>query len=290
LPLAVGWALELWIGPDPAAFGGATAALVLGLALECGLLSFFMTTLQFAPLSGRSLWSLMRRTYFPVQPYRVVAAAIAAGTAHAYRTLGVAAAAGCLAILIASEPLLRTVATTQGRAKAIAELDVERSRMLGEALTVEERERERLAAYLHDEPLQLLVTAQQELDAARRGGRQRSSGRRRTSAPPCRTCAARSSMFHRCCSIRSASVCCSPRWATALPRPVRRAREHRPPGAGDRRRTRVFAGTRADHERRQALHGWELTPRVKGSRLLVRCVRIIARLSLTARISGARAV
>ena len=142
---------------------------MLGLAVVCGLISFLMATVQFAPLSRRSLWALMRRSYFPLQPYWIVAAAIAAAAAHAHRTLGVVAAAGCLAILIASELLLRTVAAAQGRAEAIAELNVERSRLLGEALTVEERERERLAAYLHDEPLQLLVAAQQELDEARRG-------------------------------------------------------------------------------------------------------------------------
>ena len=170
LPLAVGWAIELWIGPDPAALGGASiAALVLGLALVGGFVSFLMATVQFAPFSRHALWSLMRRSYLPAQPYWLVAAAIAAGAAHAHTTLGVVAAAGCLAILIASELLLRTVATAQGRAEAIAELNVERSRLLGEALTVEERERERLAAYLHDEPLQLLVAAQQELAEAGRG-------------------------------------------------------------------------------------------------------------------------
>jgi signal transduction histidine kinase len=170
LPLVLGWAIELSIGPDPAALSGTAAALlVLVASLVCGLVSFLLVTLQFAPFSPRGLWSLLRRIYLPVQPYWIVAAAIAAAAAHAQRTLGLLAMAACLAILLASELLLRAVTAAHARADAIAQLNVERSRLLGEALTVEERERQRLAAYLHDEPLQLLVAAQQELQEARAG-------------------------------------------------------------------------------------------------------------------------
>jgi two-component system NarL family sensor kinase len=55
----------------------------------------------------------------------------------------------------------------------VAELAVGRARLLGEALTAEERERVRLAGEIHDDALQELAVARLELDSARPGAVER---------------------------------------------------------------------------------------------------------------------
>ncbi|HTE60965.1 MAG TPA: ATP-binding protein [Solirubrobacteraceae bacterium] len=168
LPLLGGWLVERLIGADPAAAGELElVVVVLSTALVVSLLSFLVATLRWAPLSPRALGALLRDVFLPIEPYFLVGAALAAAAAHAYRTVDLAAMTAVLALLLASELLLRGVAVGHARAASIRELTAQRSRLLGEALTAEERERQRLAAYLHDEPLQLLLAARQDLhDAA----------------------------------------------------------------------------------------------------------------------------
>jgi signal transduction histidine kinase len=170
LPLAGGWAVERIIGADPAAAGELeVVVVVLATALVVSLLSFLVATLRWVPLSPRALWALLRDVFLPIEPYFLIGAALAAAAAHAYKTVDLAAMAAVLMLLLASELLLRGIAVGHARAASIRELTAERSRLLGAALTAEERERQRLAAYLHDEPLQLLLAARQDLHDATAG-------------------------------------------------------------------------------------------------------------------------
>jgi two-component system NarL family sensor kinase len=63
------------------------------------------------------------------------------------------------------------VAREQAREQQVAQLAIERARLLGESLTAEERERTRLAGEIHDDALQQLALAQLELDSALKGDR-----------------------------------------------------------------------------------------------------------------------
>jgi signal transduction histidine kinase len=113
----------------------------------------------------RSFW----REFVPVTPYLLISAAFTGAAAVVWVTAGIAALTGLLAVLLASGGLVKVVARAQQREQQVAELAIERARLLGESLTAEERERTRLAGEIHDDALQQLALAELELHAAAAG-------------------------------------------------------------------------------------------------------------------------
>jgi two-component system NarL family sensor kinase len=78
-----------------------------------------------------------------------------------------------LAVSLVSGRLVGFTALAQEREQQVADLAVARARLLGEALTAEERERVRLAGEIHDDALQELAVARLELDSERPGAVER---------------------------------------------------------------------------------------------------------------------
>ena len=105
----------------------------------------------------------VRQIIVPLIPWEAVSAAMIAATAHVYVTVGIEAVLGLVVVLGFFRLLLDTIAAAERRQREIASIAAERERYLQEALAAEERERTRIAAELHDETLQTLLSARADL-------------------------------------------------------------------------------------------------------------------------------
>jgi two-component system NarL family sensor kinase len=144
-----------------------TLLFVVGALALCGeYVTHFYVDLTQAVILNVSLRAAMRRSLFPLVPFQLVSAAFTGAAAVVYVSAGLGALAALLAALILSVRLVQTVAEFQAREQQVAELAIARARLLGEALTAEERERVRLAGEIHDDALQELALAQLELHGA----------------------------------------------------------------------------------------------------------------------------
>jgi two-component system NarL family sensor kinase len=132
-------------------------------------LSFVWVALIGAIVRGASMRVALRRSLVPLIPFHLVSAAFTGAAAVVYVSAGLAALAILLAGLIVSARLVRVITVAEAREQQVAELAIARARLLGEALTAEERERVRLAGEIHDDALQELALAQLELREAAAG-------------------------------------------------------------------------------------------------------------------------
>jgi signal transduction histidine kinase len=119
--------------------------------------------------SGVSIRRSFRREFVPATPYLLISAAFTGAAGVVWVTAGTTALAGLLLVLLASGRLVKVVAREEEREQQVAELAIERARLLGESLTAEERERTRLAGDIHDDALQQLALAELELRSASAG-------------------------------------------------------------------------------------------------------------------------
>jgi signal transduction histidine kinase len=138
------------------------AITALSVAADCAT---FVTAVTIRAIHADvSVRRSFRREFVPVTPYLLISAAFTGAAAVVWVTAGIAALAGLLLMLLASGGLVKAVAREQAREQQVAELAIERARLLGEALTAEERERVRLASEIHDDALQQFALAQLDLD------------------------------------------------------------------------------------------------------------------------------
>jgi signal transduction histidine kinase len=86
-----------------------------------------------------------------------------------YREVGLAAAVSLLVVVLLFTYVVRLVVDVRERAGEVEELSADRSRLLTETLSAEERARRLLAEQLHDGPLQTLLVARQDLEEVRAG-------------------------------------------------------------------------------------------------------------------------
>jgi signal transduction histidine kinase len=107
-----------------------------------------------------SVEAAARTSFLPLLPWFAVDACLAATTAQTYAVAGIAGIVAVAVVTPAAYALTGRVAVGRGLTAAQAE----RSRYAAEAAGAEERERLRLAARLHDEVLQLVLAASQDLD------------------------------------------------------------------------------------------------------------------------------
>jgi signal transduction histidine kinase len=136
------------------------------LAILIDSISMAYVVLVRAVAAGVSVRRSLRRVILPLSPHTLVSAAASASAAVVYVSAGLGALAVLLAVSLVSGRLMRFISLAQVREQQVAELAVARARLLGEALTAEERERVRLASEIHDDALQELAVARLEL----RGG------------------------------------------------------------------------------------------------------------------------
>jgi signal transduction histidine kinase len=118
----------------------------------------------------------IRETAVPSLPLEVVNAVLTAVAVFVWARAGLATAAALVMVLAVTIPLARTVAdalksrddlvelrqVSDARAAEVARLASDRDRLLTEVLQAEERERGRLAASLHDGPMQRLMALRQD--------------------------------------------------------------------------------------------------------------------------------
>lgn len=165
-----GIAIEALVGNDPTPdASGRLAVAVFGVSLAAGALNFFLIAGLMRAESGASIRLAIRETYLPAQPYMLVAATLAAAAAHMHTTVGLPMLSGVVVVLLVSELLLRSVASARARAADVIALTRQRAELVEDALMGEEAERAWLAAHLHDETLQVLAVAEQDLEAAGSG-------------------------------------------------------------------------------------------------------------------------
>jgi signal transduction histidine kinase len=155
-----------WLGHPPDVSPRTLLFVVAGLALVAEYVTHLYVGLLQAVILHQSMRRTFRQTLWPLVPFHLVSAALTGAAAVVYVSAGLAALTVLLVALLVSARLIRTAAVADVRRQQVADLAVARARLLGEALTAEERERVRLASEIHDDALQQLAVARLEL----RGG------------------------------------------------------------------------------------------------------------------------
>jgi signal transduction histidine kinase len=145
------------------------AVFVFAVALIVDVVSFLMIAAWERVDAARSIAKILRGTYGPIGAYHVVLSTLVAAAAYAYVEVGLAALVSFLLVMRVSDVLLRAVASADARAAEIEELAAQRAIFLTQSLVAEEHERRKLAGHLHDEALQLLAAAGQDLEEAAEG-------------------------------------------------------------------------------------------------------------------------
>jgi two-component system NarL family sensor kinase len=88
---------------------------------------------------------------------------------QAYYRVGVASAIFLVVVMLVFTYVVRLFVDARERARQVEELSMSRGRLVAEALNAEERARRALAQELHDDALQSLLAAKQDLEEAREG-------------------------------------------------------------------------------------------------------------------------
>jgi signal transduction histidine kinase len=120
---------------------------------------------------GQSFRAALAETYLPTIPYHLLGMTLAAGAAQLVVADGVPEFAAVVTVLVLSEFLLRSLASDRRRAHEVMKLTSERANLLEQALTAEVAEREWIAGHVHDETLQTLAVARQDIEEALDGDR-----------------------------------------------------------------------------------------------------------------------
>jgi signal transduction histidine kinase len=145
------------------------ALLVVGLYTAMHLLSFAMVAIQFRIADGVAFGQIIRDGFIPTLPLESIAASLTGLVTVAYGEMGVPAVAGVLPFALLGDRLMRELVRSRERAREIAQLADSRRTLIAKALDAEDKARRDLAQGLHDNTIQLLLAAQQEMVAVRAG-------------------------------------------------------------------------------------------------------------------------
>jgi two-component system NarL family sensor kinase len=139
------------------AIAGATAmTLILNFVLLVTLIGFH---------DGRPIRPVLSH-WRRVVPAFVLNVVLVVAAANVYVNVGAGALAFVLVVVLAFAYLITQVFAARERAERISDLASSRRRLVAQALGAEDRERRRLANYLHDGPVQDLMVVRQELAEA----------------------------------------------------------------------------------------------------------------------------
>lgn len=133
----------------------AHGALLVALTLLADLVAFANLAAAMAVV-GTEPRTLVRRSLLPLAPSETVLAFLAAGTVLLVDGVGRGVLAGVALLVFFLALMVRGVARAEQRALEI-------DRLLKDAIQVEERERRRVAAELHDDALQTLLAARSDI-------------------------------------------------------------------------------------------------------------------------------
>ena len=159
--LAGGFLIELAAGEGA---GGRYA----GIVFLAGILSIAVNVLALGALRklrlGAPFSRDLVRSILPLSPYHVLGITLATAAAQMITAGGFPPLAAVLPVLVACDVILRYVAVERARAHEVMALTNERATLLEQALTAEVAERRWIAGHVHDETLQTLAVARQDLD------------------------------------------------------------------------------------------------------------------------------
>jgi signal transduction histidine kinase len=141
------------VDPEPGTLG--QGALLVVLTLLADLIAFANLAAAMAVV-GTEPRTLVRRSLLPLAPSETVLAFLAAGTVLLVDGVGRGVLAGVALLVFFLALMVRGVARAEQRALEI-------DRLLKDAIQVEERERRRVAAELHDDALQTLLAARSDI-------------------------------------------------------------------------------------------------------------------------------
>jgi signal transduction histidine kinase len=161
-PLVCAIAIDLLRPPEGESRAG-VAFVVLAVGVASGFVNFAIVAGIRRLNPGFSFLDAVRDVYWPTVPYQIVGASLSVVAVHANETYGLSLTAVVVTVCLVSELLLRSVTAAHIRADDVLRLNRQRAQLLEEALRVEEAERARLAQHLHDETLQLLAGAEQDI-------------------------------------------------------------------------------------------------------------------------------
>jgi signal transduction histidine kinase len=161
------------LGPDDTSY----AVLVVPVFATLAALNVVLIAATRVNVSGRERLRLITESALPTLPWELVSWVMATAAVLAWATIGHAAVAVLLVLLVVTTPLLRALeaAIKRGddvltlrrlsdeRAAEVERLAEDRSRLLAEVLDAEERQRASLAESLHDGPLQRLAALRQDV-------------------------------------------------------------------------------------------------------------------------------
>jgi two-component system NarL family sensor kinase len=143
--------------------GEASLPLWVFLAAIAGATGNALVTLPL-PLARRlTLREVFLESYLPMIPLELCGGAIAAATVQAYTTLGFPALYGLAAFMFMLVALLEILSRGERRREMLLHTLMEREALSTQLVTVAERERRSLAAAIHDDALQQLVSLSQDL-------------------------------------------------------------------------------------------------------------------------------
>jgi signal transduction histidine kinase len=156
---------------------------VLGGFLIALALNHALTALAVTAAGGLSLREQVRGTVLPLLPSEIATGLVALGVAYVYLNAGMVALTLFAVAVIVFQYLVRELVISQDRARALEDRTVElvalqgeltelaasRGRLVAESLDAEDRERRKLAESLHDEALQNVLAARQDLEDVRDG-------------------------------------------------------------------------------------------------------------------------
>jgi signal transduction histidine kinase len=159
-------ATQLALEPGDWAF----AVLVIVLYALMHALSLAIVSLQVRLVDGVSIRRSVRNAVGPILPLECIAAPLVGLVTVGYGQMGLAAVVGVLPFILIGSYLLRELIRSRERAEQVAALADGRRKLIAKALDAEDKARRDLAQGLHDNTIQLLLAAQQEMDAAQSAG------------------------------------------------------------------------------------------------------------------------
>lgn len=115
---------------------------------------------------GASFRRDLGETFLPMTPYHLLGVTLATAAAQIAVAGEFPTLAAVVPALLVSELLLRFVAAERAQSDEVMALTSERANLLEQALRAEVSERTWLAGHVHDETLQTLAVARQEIDEA----------------------------------------------------------------------------------------------------------------------------
>jgi signal transduction histidine kinase len=137
----------------------------LELAMNILIVSTLMGLHEGCPLLRHAV------AYRRLGPFLAAHVVLLVAITEAYRQVGIAAAVFLIVVMLLFTFVVRLFIDARERATEINELAASRGRLVAEAVNAEDRARRKLARQLHDDALQALLSARQDLEEAIEGNK-----------------------------------------------------------------------------------------------------------------------